>query len=691
MADVHEVTDEYFQRNVAWKKLKKGPKVKKRTAEFMREAQIMAGLEHPGIVPTHALIKSEKDDLPAMTMGKVTGLSLSEKITEVKEDPDDWPLEERIQVMAKCAESLSYAHDRKVIHRDIKPSNVMLGEHGEAFLMDWGLAKFLNKKEKDNKAEDGSVLQEAQMSMAGAIKGTPYYMSPEAAKGKTEYVDEASDIFSLGALFYELLTLNYFIKGQKTLDVLRNAAESNYNDTSKESIEAFKNIGAKKIDPELIYILEKCVDPVRMSRYQNAGELKEDIYCYQNRLPLIGFEGNSSSYAMKKWFSRNWAKVILFICPLVLSYFYIGQVQKNRGENLKVEKELTDQIEGYTDSLDKANTQKDTLSEQHKALEGQIEKLTETILAYEETDPEENKIIQQALKLKQDINRLESTIEEKEFEHLQKKTRRIEQENEYKTKAQELISKNDKLKLDKALLELDQNMIIIQKNIHNYKSGNKITARRQMSDYSSSLDHPFILKLLLDSWDKLGLKESNLKLSALLKSVDIVPDKEEESENKSRYSHDVSGGYKPYLLNTRTNKWLMYFSGFGKTRCKLSDDISGEYSEKWTMEGFKHLQKAYAARDNFFVLSTSGDLYFLKKGLPERYVSSNVANFFHIDKLNTGFVVKENSIDVVLLGTGDILFSLENDIKIETIDYIEGTIFIKDTSFNYYKFNLRRR
>jgi serine/threonine protein kinase len=559
MADVHDVTDEYFQRAVAWKKLKKGPKVKQRSQEFLREAQIMSGLEHPGIVATHALIKTEDDNLPALTMGKVSGMSLSEKIIEAKKDPNSWPLEERIQIIAKLAETLSYAHERQIVHRDIKPSNVMLGEYGEAFLMDWGLAKVL----ENNEDEDGVAIlskdQAAQMSMAGAIKGTPYYMSPEAARGKTEYVDSSSDIFSLGALFYEILTLNYFIKGSKTLEVLKNASESNYNDTSKEAVESFNNLGARKCDEELIYILEKCVDPVRLTRYKDAEQLKEHIYSYQNQLPIKGYEGGYAGYAFSKWMNRNGLKVVIFIIPLFLSLLYFSHLTSSKNDATKRKNELQSSIESLKINIKKISDKKESLEKSQQKLVNEKETLSKQVDNLEEITPTENSIIEENIKLGLKISNLKEDINEKNFTLLEKRDERIELQTEYEMRAGELIEEENKLNREKSSYEIEQICLLIQNIVRKYESGKQEDAKRALHKISRRMSHPFILRLLKNKWDR---QKNNRSIRVLenfreVKSIPVAPFVEKPP--KQFFDHEISSGYKPVKFNYENQKWLIFF------------------------------------------------------------------------------------------------------------------------------------
>jgi len=686
MADVHEVNDEYFQRSVAWKKLKKGPKVKQRSKEFLREAQIMSGLEHPGIVPTHALINTENDNLPALTMGKVSGMSLSEKINKAKKDPMSWPLEERIQIIAKLAEALSYAHEKRIVHRDIKPSNVMLGDYGEAFLMDWGLAKVLQNDEEEAGDSAQTVLK-AQMSMAGSIKGTPYYMSPEAARGKSEYVDESSDIFSLGALFYEVLTLNYFIKGQKTLEVLKNASESNYNDTNKEAIEAIGNLGAKKCDSELIYILEKCVDPVRLTRYKDAEQLKEHIYCYQNTLPIKGYEGNYGGYAFQKWLSRNGLKVILFIFPLLISFLYLSHLRNTKRDYMVNKTNLEKSIAELNNNIEKKEKHKSNLLNTQEKIQNEMLSLANDIKKEENKIPKENINSEETINLRLEENFLKADISDKSYELLEKQDQRIEQETEYDIQAEKLIEQENTLKQEKASYEIEQICLWIQKIVASHSKGDQEKAKRELMRLSKDLNRPFVLRLLRLIWNK----QSASKMTFLdhFKKVNGVPVIEKDSSFDVEFDHSISSGYKHSLYNADSDQWLIYFSGFGLTRLKCVDHITGEFSQKWSAD-FKQLLKAFPSSKNWYVLGGLGELYFLKSDFPARHVLDSVDKFFPLVNLNIGFAIRGDMIDVVLLGTGDRLYSVGKiDEAIENIQFIDDSIYITTEDAEFYKLEKR--
>jgi len=344
MAVVSESIDEYFQRKIAFKTLKDGPNRNKREMEFIREAMIMAKLEHPGIVPIHDLI-TDHGDMPSITMGKVQGISLQAKIQECCKKPEAWPLEERLQFFLKLVEIVAYSHSRGVLHRDIKPGNVMIGEVGEVILLDWGLAKVMEKNHGFNE-EDSSIsrIEDTVLtsleSMSGSIKGTPYYMSPEAARGRTELVNEQSDVFSLGAVLYELITLEFYIKGTKAMEVLANAADSHTQSLESDVLISKIKADTKRLAPEIIFILKKTLEPERVFRYQSAKELQHDLIAYFNDKPIIGFGDGIGLYKIKKWLSRNGLSTILLIIPILITLNISQMIGR---KSAKLENDLLEQ------------------------------------------------------------------------------------------------------------------------------------------------------------------------------------------------------------------------------------------------------------------------------------------------------------------------------------------------------------
>jgi eukaryotic-like serine/threonine-protein kinase len=192
MGRILRARDRRLGREVAIKEVL-SPKMR---ARFEREVAITARLQHPAIVPVY-----EAGTWPNGTtfyaMRLVSGGTLDEAIHNAK------TLEERLALLPKIiavTDALAYAHEHRIIHRDLKPGNVLVGEHGETVVIDWGLAKQLGEPDA---IADGDAPRTSDLTIAGSVMGTPCYASPEQAEGKP--VDERSDVFALGAILYTLL------------------------------------------------------------------------------------------------------------------------------------------------------------------------------------------------------------------------------------------------------------------------------------------------------------------------------------------------------------------------------------------------------------------------------------------------------------------------------------------------------
>lgn len=206
MGKVYLAFDRDLKRRVALKMVR--AEGTRQVRRFLEEAQVMAQLDHPNIVPVFevGLTTNKK---PYYTMRVVAGRTLTEVIKLLKtSDPEalrKYSLARRMRVFVELGQALAYAHARGVIHRDLKPANVMLGYHGEVQVMDWGLSKVF-------RAGTVETSPGPPLTKTGNIIGTPWYMSPEQARDLD--VDHRTDIYSLGVILYELLTLTQPFRGE---------------------------------------------------------------------------------------------------------------------------------------------------------------------------------------------------------------------------------------------------------------------------------------------------------------------------------------------------------------------------------------------------------------------------------------------------------------------------------------------
>jgi tetratricopeptide (TPR) repeat protein/tRNA A-37 threonylcarbamoyl transferase component Bud32 len=242
LGEVLVAADEELHREVALKVIQQqyrnDPESRR---SFLREAEITARLEHPGVVPVHGLVEGD-DGQPCYAMRFIRGETLGDAIKAFHEadrkpgrDPGERSLALRQllgRFVAVC-NTVAYAHSRGVIHRDLKPSNIMLGKYGETLVVDWGLAKPFETPPL-NRSRDEEVLALTPATDAegatrtGDVKGTPAYMSPEQAVGRVHELGPSSDIYSLGATLYVLLTGQAPVRGGNKREVLEKACRADF-------------------------------------------------------------------------------------------------------------------------------------------------------------------------------------------------------------------------------------------------------------------------------------------------------------------------------------------------------------------------------------------------------------------------------------------------------------------------------
>ncbi len=203
MSSIRRVVDRRLGRREAMKILDPSAGRTPRSADrFLREARITGALDHPNIVPVYDLGLTA-DGAPAfLTMKLVEGESFTEHLERLGGDRlESEALERSIQILLKVCDALSFAHGRGVLHLDVKPTNIMIGSHGQVYLMDWGLA--IATPAHSTCSVDG---WSPPPPRPGTISGTPAFMSPEQANGHTEQLDVRTDVFCLGATLYRILT-----------------------------------------------------------------------------------------------------------------------------------------------------------------------------------------------------------------------------------------------------------------------------------------------------------------------------------------------------------------------------------------------------------------------------------------------------------------------------------------------------
>ncbi|MHC5036495.1 MAG: bifunctional serine/threonine-protein kinase/formylglycine-generating enzyme family protein [Planctomycetota bacterium] len=230
---VVEAIDRVLGREVAVKEMIRGVDKPNFLARFLREGEVAGKLLHPNIVPVFdvGIRSTSEGKIPYFAMGRIKGKDLSELLHgspgEETRDPAVPSRQRLLRIFQDVCLAIAYAHDHGVIHRDLKPANVMVGDYGEVYVVDWGLAKvkgtaddivgsFDEEEEVGGETDSGSTA----VTSVGEVIGTPSYMPPEQAEGRTDEIDERSDIYSLGAILYEILTFCPPFVGPTKLNIL---------------------------------------------------------------------------------------------------------------------------------------------------------------------------------------------------------------------------------------------------------------------------------------------------------------------------------------------------------------------------------------------------------------------------------------------------------------------------------------
>lgn len=298
MGAILRAVDCDLRREVAVKYLLDDQDPKKK-ARFIEEAQINGQLEHPNIVPVYDL-GLDPQQRPFILMKLVKGRSLKEVLDQLRDNPrqaeKDFSLGRLLHILVNVCHALAFAHARGVVHRDLKPANLMLGDFGEVYVMDWGLAKVLNQPEAvDQRAAPAQAVTaaaphrnspvvtnrapEADLTQEGSVLGTPVYMPPEQALGHLQAIDQRSDVYALGAILYELLTLQPPVRKEGGhLGILMQVVQGEIIPPQQRDP---KRTRAGQVPKELAAVALKALAKDKEDRYPTVDALRQDIERFQ--------------------------------------------------------------------------------------------------------------------------------------------------------------------------------------------------------------------------------------------------------------------------------------------------------------------------------------------------------------------------------------------------------------------------
>src|SRR6266508_3985807 len=225
---------------------------------FRRETQAAAHLDHVNILPIYE-VGEDEDGLPFFTMKFAAGGSLRDAAPALCTEP-----RRSVELMAKVARAIQYAHAQRILHRDLKPGNILLDARGEPLVSDFGLAKWL---------DTGS-----ELTLTLTIFGTPGYIAPEQAKASSASLKPTTDVYSLGAILFDLLTGRPPFVGENVLAGIQQAAE--------KPAPKLRSL-SPTLDRDLETICAKCLEREPNARYRSAGHLAEDLERWLAHRPII--------------------------------------------------------------------------------------------------------------------------------------------------------------------------------------------------------------------------------------------------------------------------------------------------------------------------------------------------------------------------------------------------------------------
>jgi serine/threonine protein kinase len=326
MGTVYLAEDLKLGRRVAVKVMNVADPSGELASRMVREAHIVALLEHPSIVPIHD-VGTLEDGRVFYAMKLVQGKRLDEARGGMTSLPD------KLRIFQKVCEAMAFAHARGVVHRDLKPENIMVGPFGEVLVMDWGVAKVLPPEVPPSDAttasnrtrlpEEQDLLETLPLdgssvdTKSGTIIGTPAYMSPEQSQGRTEQIDSRSDVYALGAILYFLTT------GRPP----REASEPGEPRGDFESSPR----RPRQLNPKLPRAVEaiclKAMSDRREDRYLGADEVGADVVRFLDGNPVSAYPENLFEKA-GRWIGKNRFLVILIIAYLMMRlvvFFFVGR------------------------------------------------------------------------------------------------------------------------------------------------------------------------------------------------------------------------------------------------------------------------------------------------------------------------------------------------------------------------------
>jgi serine/threonine-protein kinase len=300
-------------------------------------------LEHPGIVPVYELARRGPGQPPFYTMRFIRGRTLSEAVEAFHEkrkagQAGSLDLLGLLNAFVAICQAVAYAHSRGVLHRDLKGQNVMLGDFGEVIVLDWGLAKLVDRPEDAAEAPPVELPREGppQGTLQGQVLGTPAYMAPEQAAGRLDLIDRRTDVYGLGAMLYEILTGQPPFNGTDAPEVLRKVQEE---DPTRPCL----------LNPAAPRALEAvCLRALRKKpaeRYDTARALAQEVQRWLADEPVEAYREPVGA-RLARWAKRHKptvagaaALLLTAVAALTIGMILIGQEKARTEANYRIAEE----------------------------------------------------------------------------------------------------------------------------------------------------------------------------------------------------------------------------------------------------------------------------------------------------------------------------------------------------------------
>ncbi len=389
---------------------------RRRRLRFVEEAQVTGQLEHPNIVPIHD-IGVGTDGRLFFTMKMVRGRSLAHALIDLRRGnpkaTSDGTLGRLLGVLVGVCNAVAFAHSRSVIHRDLKPANIMIGEYGEVLVMDWGLARVGQTRANptptapgatpggtpkvDTRAQPvldladeklativagfrtqaGTRISSDELNEDGTVEGTPAYMPPEQARGDLKAIDERSDVYSLGAILYEMLCFRPPVGGRDLQEVLDHVIAGRIPPPERRAPD-------RVMPPELSAVAMKALASNPTERYQSVIELRRDLERFLEHR-AVSAKIDTPLESLFKFMQRNqgatWATAVALVILLGVlgSAFAVNLKARHKAEEERAKAENALKDARYQTRIAEIETNKAT--EQQKIAENATRKLTGEIAA----------------------------------------------------------------------------------------------------------------------------------------------------------------------------------------------------------------------------------------------------------------------------------------------------------------------